>query len=364
MPHQIHQMLPTLGYGDAIGNHVLALRKLFRSSGYESEIFAERWHPRLSGECRHFQEYHRFSHEDNLVLLHYSIGGEINTYATNLPDQVLLYYHNITPAHFFYDVNGELARQLQEARRQLQTLAGKVPAIAGSEYNANELAAMGFKIIGVAPYFVTFDQLDQNLQSQDAHIARQRFAAESSFDWLYVGRLAPNKCVEDVIAAFYYYHSWIQPDSRLLLVGSGEGLDPYVNKLYKQVSRLGLDGDVIFTGPCTDEALPAFFKMANVYVSMSDHEGFCVPILEAMHYQVPVVAYASTAVPYTIGQAGVLIRQKLPVITAEVVHEIEVNELFRQQLIATQQKRLQDFSFDNVKRALAAALAPFSVQVI
>ena len=363
MPRQIHQMLPTLGYGDAIGNHVLALRDLFRSWGYESEIFAERWHPRLADVCHHFQDYRRFNHPDNLVLLHYSIGGEINRYALNLPDRVVLYYHNVTPAHFFYQVNGELARQLHEARQDLQALAGKIPAIAASAYNAQELESMGFDVVGVSFYIITFDRLDSGLSQAGSQEIRRRFDKENSFDWLYIGRLAPNKCIHDIIKSFYYYHAWIQPESRLLLVGTGEGLEPYVDHLYRLVSRLGLDGSVVFAGHYgAEDGLAGFYRMADVYVSMSEHEGFCIPLIEAMHYDLPVVAHASTGVPYTMGQAGVLIHQKDPAVVAEMVHEVEINETLRHQLIKGQHTQLDLFSPDQARAQLREVLQAFSVQ--
>ena len=116
MFRQIHQLLPFIAYGDAIGNQVLELRRLLRELGYASEIFAENWDPRLSDVCRSYHEYRKQSHPDNLVILHYSIGGEVNRLVLSLPDRAVIYYHNITPAHFFYAVNGHMARQCNEAR--------------------------------------------------------------------------------------------------------------------------------------------------------------------------------------------------------------------------------------------------------
>lgn len=357
---QIHQMLPTLTYGDAIGNYTLALRSLFREWGFESEIFAERWHPRLAKECHPYEAYGKRSHADNLVLLHYSIGGEINTYACNLPDKVILYYHNITPPHYFYQVNGELARQLYEARQTLETLAEKFPVIAASPYNAQELEGMGFDVLGVAiPCIGTVERLTHQTDSADAVAVRNRFAKKDTFDWLYLGRLSPNKCVHDVIKAFYYYHTWIRSSSQLLIVGTGEGLEPYVDSLYRLISQLQLDGAIVFAGHCTDEALPAFYEIADVYISMSEHEGFGIPMVEAMVHGRPIVAYASTGVPFTLGNAGVLIKRKEPAIIAEVVHEIELNPDLRQRLIEGQRAQAATFTSEAAKRQIEACLHPF-----
>lgn len=360
MPRQIHQMLPTLTYGDAIGNYALDLRSLFREWGYESEIYAERWHPRLAKDCLAFQEYKKVSHPDNLVLLHYSIGGEINEYALSLAEQVVVCYHNITPPHYFYSVNGELARQLHDARRHLASIAKQVPAIADSVYNAQELEEMGFQVLGVtAPCIGTLERLSRQVDSPEAEEIRRRYGTQDSFDWLCLGRISPNKCVHDVIKAFYYYHTWIQPASRLFIVGTGEGLEPYVDSIHQLVSRLKLDGAVIFAGHCADEALPGFYQLADVYVNLSEHEGFGVPLLESMLNELPIVAHAVTAVPYVLGDAGIHIHQKEPAIIAEVIHELEINEELRQQIILGQRLRLDAFSNDKVKQQMKICLQPF-----
>lgn len=360
MPNEIHQILPTFAYGDAIGNQVLELQRLFREWGYTSEIFAERWHPKLANTCHHFENYHRYSSPDMVLIFHYSIGGDVSQFIQGLPDTVLLYYHNITPAHFFYSVNGEIARQLDEARRMLRQFADTTPALAASPYNKEELEAFGFDVVGVAPYILSFDSLDAGLTSAGADDIRQRFGATDTVDWLYVGRLAPNKCIHDTIKAFYYYHTWIEPASRLLLVGTGDGLQAYVDYLYDLVTELELDGAIVFAGHhAASEGLAAFYQMADLYVSMSEHEGFCIPLLEAMYYETPVVAHKATGVPYTMGDAGVLIDEKVPAYTAEVTHEIITNKTFQHQLLTRQHERLADFSPDAMRAQLHDCLKPY-----
>ena len=354
MKRAIHQILPTLAYGDAIGNQVLELQRLFRAWEYESEIFAERWHPRLAGVCHHYETYHAYSNPENILVFHYSIGGEVVEYVQRLPDQVVLYYHNITPAHFFYRVNGELARLLAQARQQLAELAERFPAIAASPYNAQELEEYGFSVVGVAPYTLAFDALDRGDRTSQAEQIRHTFR-DPSTTWLFVGRLAPNKCIHDIIKAFSVYHNWINPSSRLLLVGTKEGLELYVKELYALVTSLRLDGAVIFPGHYgPDEGLATFYQIADVYISMSEHEGFCIPLVEAMHYDVPVVAYASTGVPFTMGNAGILLRKKVPYVIAELVHEIVTNEDFRQRIVAGQRRRLKSFAPEQARARVRA----------
>lgn len=360
MPREIHQILPTLAYGDAIGNQVLELQSLFREWGYTCKIFAERWHPKLASDCHPFETYHRHSSADTLLIFHYSIGGEVTKFIQGLPDTVLLYYHNITPAHFFYKVNGEIARQLDEARRTLRTFADTTPAIAASPYNKEELEELGFDVLGVAPYILTFDTLDAGLHSAGADKIRRQFGTSNTTDWLYVGRLAPNKCIHDTIKAFYYYHTWIEPASRLILVGTGDGLQPYVDRLYELVTELALDGAVVFAGHhAASDGLAAFYQMADLYVSLSEHEGFCIPLIEAMYYQTPVIAHASTGVPYTLGDAGILIHEKVPAVIAEIAHEVAGDETLRRQLIARQTQRVADFAPDTIRARLHDVLQPY-----
>lgn len=363
MFRQIHQILPTLAYGDAIGNQALELRRLLHKRGYASEIFAEHWHPRLASECHPYEEYRRFSHPDNLLILHYSIGGAVNRFVLGLPDRRVIYYHNITPAHFFYRVNGEMARWLEEARRDLVLFASNTPALAASPYNQQELEALGFKVIGIAPYILTFEQLEFGAASAGAAKIRQRFGKSGTVDWLFVGRLVPNKCIHDIIKTFYYYHTWIVPNSRLVLVGSGEGAESYVADLYRLVTRLGLDGAVVFTGHhAAADGLAVFYQMADLYLSMSEHEGFCIPLIEAMHFDIPVVAFASTGVPYTMGDAGVLFQRKEYPIIAEVVHEIFENRSLRERLVTVQRARLDAFAPEKARARFRACLDALSLQ--
>jgi len=345
MFRQIHQILPFLAFGDAIGNQVLELRRLLREWGYCSEIFAENWDPRLATECRSYQEYARYSHPDNLLILHYSIGGEVNRLVLDVPDRAVIYYHNITPAHFFYWVNGHMARQCAEARRDLPMLAKKkILAIAASPYNADELKSIGFEVLGVVPYIIQFEKLKVGESSPGSVEIRRRFADSNAINWLYVGRLVPNKCSQDIIKVFYYYHTWINPASRILLVGTGAGFEIYTEDLQRLVNRLGLEQAVIFAGHYgAADGLGMFYRMADLYVSMSEHEGFCIPLVEAMYYGLPVLAYASTGVPYTLENAGVMVRHKDYAVVAEIAHEMIANVELRSRLVEGQRARLAAF---------------------
>lgn len=344
VPREVHQILPFFAYGDAIGNQALELRELLRRLGHRSDIFAENWDRRLEQECYPYQAYERHSSPNNLLIFHYSTSGQVNQYVRGLRDRVVLYYHNITPPRFFYWINGELARELEEAQHGLKSFAATIPAIAASPYNAQELQVLGFQMLGIAPYIVRLEQLDKGLAGRGAARILRQFSDPQIFDWLYVGRIVPNKCIQDIIKSFYYFNKWIIPSSRLFLVGSGEGAEDYVRGLVQLTDDLLLGNSVIFAGHYgAAEGLGAFYKIANLYVCMSEHEGFCIPLIEAMHYGLPVIAYAATGVPFTLGNAGVSIKQKNHPMIAEVAYEIMGNERFRSSLLKGQSARLTAF---------------------
>jgi glycosyltransferase involved in cell wall biosynthesis len=167
----------------------------------------------------------------------------------------------------------------------------------------------------------------------------------------------PNKCIQDIIKAFYYYHTWITPESRLLLVGSDAEMGAYAVDLRRLTHRLGLGEAVVFAGPYgAADGLAAFYRQADVYVSMSEHEGYCVPVVEAMYYGIPVMAYASTGVPYTMGEAGVMLLEKEYPVVAEMAHELITNDGLRKQLLAGQRRRLEALSPEMARTQFQACL--------
>jgi glycosyltransferase involved in cell wall biosynthesis len=353
----IHQALPTLGYGDAIGNQVLHIQELLCARGYASEVFAERWDPRYADRCKPYTDYAQHSHAQNLLLLHYSTGGEINDWARYQPDRLGLLYHNITPPHFFAGVNDAQAERVADARDKLGEFKA-YPAIADSPYNQLELEALGFRVLGVVPPVMDLAKLDAELSSPGAKQIDTLFGKRDTIDWLFVGRHVPNKCLHHIIKAFYCFHTFIQPQSRLLFVGNSDGMQPYLDMLYNTVTQLGLDGSVVFAGRVAD-GLAAFYKMADLYISMSEHEGFCVPLVEAMHYDVPILAYDSTNVPFTLGNAGVLVKHKDYRLIAELAHEMTSNADLRNQIIKTQRARLPAFAPEHVASQLFVCLERF-----
>jgi L-malate glycosyltransferase len=358
---RIHQVLATLGYGDAIGHEVLGIQRVLRAAGYESEIFVETADHRLESQTRDYRELVDFSHRDNLLLHHFSLGSKASRTAYALPDRMALIYHNITPPEYFVGVHRTLARQTFRGRRELRAYADRCDlAMGDSEFNRLDLEALGFARTAVLPVVPDFSHLD--------HQPNWLVARDFDDEWtnvVFVGRVIANKKIEDLICWFHAYHTIFNPRSRLLLVGAQTGFERYLAALHQLVARLGAS-HVNFIGHVSDEELVAFYEIADLFLCASEHEGFCVPIVEAFYKQIPVLAYAATAVPSTMDGAGVLFDDRDPIHVATLMDEIVSNAALQDRIVDGQLDavaRLQSKDFAGtllgfVDRILAAPRAP------
>jgi len=341
---KIHQVLATLGYGDAIGHEVLGIRRVLRGAGYESEIFVETADYRLEALTRDYRELVDVSHSDNLLLHHFSLGSRASRIAFALPDRMALIYHNITPPDYFVGVNRTLTRQCFRGRRELQAYAHRCDlAMGDSEFNRQDLDALGFPRTAVLPVVPDFSHLDRD--------PRWMVARDFDDDWtnvMFVGRVIPNKKVDDVIRCFHAYQTIFNPRSRLLIVGAQSGFERYLASLVQLAAALGTQ-HVHFTGHVPDEELVAFYDVADLFLCASEHEGFCVPIVEAFYKEVPVLAYAAAAVPSTMDGAGVLFDDKDPMHVASLMDAIVSNPALRGAIVdgqsaAVERLRAKDFA--------------------
>jgi L-malate glycosyltransferase len=341
---RIHQVLATLGYGDAIGHEVLGIQRVLRGAGYESEIFVETADSRLEGLTRDYRELVDFTHSDNLLLHHFSLGSKASRTAFALPDRMALIYHNITPPEYFVGVHRMLARQCFRGRRELRAYADRCDlALGDSEFNRQDLEALGFPRTAVLPVVPDFSHLDR----------KPNWLVARDFDdeWtniVFVGRVIANKKIEDLITSFYAYQTVFNPRSRLLIIGAQSGFERYLASLHQLVGSLGAS-HVHFVGHVSDEELVAFYEVADLFLCASEHEGFCVPLVEAFYMQVPVLAYAATAVPSTMDGAGVLYEDKDPLHVAGVMDAIVSNaalqdQIVESQLAAVDRLRAKDFA--------------------
>jgi len=355
MPPVVHQIVPNFAFADAVGNQILATRDLLTRLGCETQIYADHWDPRLSDLVKPTADYLSRQAQEHWLILHYCICGHANHVARETTGHLVTYYHNVTPARFFFGYEPAAAACCGQARRQLKGFAGHGATIAASDYNRAELESFGFSVKAVAPYILKLEHLHAGLNTPGSEALRARFAAPDLKTWVYVGRIAPNKRVEEVVRAFHVYHSQIEPRSRLLLVGSRPA-GKYSDEIAALIARLDLQDSVIFPGLFPAESLGVFYELADIYVSLSEHEGFCVPLVEAMSFGVPILAFDSTAVPGTLGGSGVLLHRKEPQVVAEVAHEVIGNHGLRTAIVGRQRERLTDFEPGAMRAQLHKAL--------
>ncbi len=314
MSGSVHQVLATLGYGDAIGHEVLGIQRVLRGAGFASEIFVETADRRLEHLTTDYREMVGHVGADDVLVHHFSIGSRASRTAYAMPGRMALVYHNITPPEYFLGVHKDLVKQCYHGRRELTAYIGRCDlALGDSEYNRQELETLGFQSTGVLPVVPDFTHLDSPPNTMTA----------SAFDdgWtnvMFVGRVIPNKKFEDVIRAFHVYRTRHNPRSRLLLVGSYSGFERYLAMLHSLVARLGTP-DVHFLGHVSNEELTALYDVADLLLCASEHEGFCVPLVEAFYKRIPVLAYAATAVPATMDGGGVLYDTKNPFEVARLI---------------------------------------------
>jgi glycosyltransferase involved in cell wall biosynthesis len=338
----IHQLVHTLSYGDAISTEVLGLQRALQATGRESKIFALHEHPRLKGRSQPVGAL-TSSSEDSDIILHYSLGSPLNPlYAQWSRGKRVLIYHNVTPAHWYSGINARVAADIEQGLEELPHLCKLSDALwADSAFNARELEALGF----------TASVLDLSVDPERWSRARNEgiyslVKGSPGLHILHVGRIAPNKCIEDIIKSFYFLNRYIEPNSRLWLVGIDTDTELYSFALRRLVTSFGLEQSVEFAGCLADEEVRSLYEACSAYVCMSEHEGFCLPLIEAMHFGLPVVGYAAGAIPETLGTAGVVVGEKKPAHIAQLLHQLGTDTQLRREVIERGRARVAAFHFD------------------
>ena len=351
----VHQLLPGFAFGDAISNQAMLIRDYLRVQGYESIIYTEALDPSMTHEAELFSREKLSA--DAAVIYHHSIGSGLMDYLVSLRGPRCLIYHNITPPAFVADHDPALAGQLQQGLDMLPRLAEIFSVSAGvSGFNAEELQRHGFGDPEIMPICV--DPAKWNIPTP---VNRMFELQDGRTNILFVGRIVSNKCQHDLIEAFAVYRRF-DPDARLFLVGGYDDKDPYYRRLVDSIAGHGLKGDVFFAGKVDDAHLHAYFRTAHLYWSMSEHEGFGVPFIEAMWFDVPVLAYKSSAVPETLGSGGILFDTKDQLQeTAALAHLLVHNHSLRGKVLAAQEERRNDFLSDQVFPVLDRLLVKMNV---
>ena len=347
----VHQFVASLEARDAIGNHAMALRALLRKNGFSSEIFV--WHASrsLRSECLMLDEYASRKAPGDTIIYHFSVGSPMTSLFLQAPGRKAIIYHNITPAEFFIGVSDLLYRVVKNGRRELRSIAGRVDlAIAVSEYNRLELVDAGFENTCTVPLLVDFGLYETEPDSEI--ISRYK---DGGTNVIFVGRISPNKKQEDVIEAFAVYKKYIDSQSRLFIIGQNTQVPEYKAILDNLIEKLGVS-DVHLTGGVSQERLNAYYSIADVFLCMSEHEGFCIPLIECMNFGVPVLAYDSSAIGTTLDGSGVLFREKDFGKVAGMIDELGTNEAFRTRIIERQKQRLEAFRPEIVEKQFMDAL--------
>lgn len=348
---KIIQILPTISYGDAVSNETFAIDKIIKSMKFNTEIYAETIGKNLPAKNIHTMKN---LSKDDIIIYHMSTGTNLNFSINKLKCRKIMIYHNITPPEFFRPYNQEMFALTNYGYQGLKFLKSTFDlCIADSEYNKLQLIKYDYKCpIKVCPILIPFKDYKK---SHDQYIIK-----EYSDNWtniIFVGRIAPNKKQEDIIKTFYYYKK-INPKSRLIFVGSWTGMENYYNRLKKYIHTLELN-DVIFTGHITFDKVLAYYKTADIFLCMSQHEGFCVPLVEAMFFNVPIIALDAGAVADTLGKSGVLFSDNKPFHIAEKINQIVNNTNLRNNIIRQQQKRLSYFSYKKTGNLFKEILSDF-----
>jgi glycosyltransferase involved in cell wall biosynthesis len=350
---QVHQLLTSLSYGDAIGNEALAIRARLRAAGFTSDIFAESWEPRMVEHCRPLAEYRSVSGRDSVCLYHFSIGSAAGRMIYHAPDRLVSIYHNITPAEFFLGFHGHLTGLCYHGRRELETFAPRTAlALGDSEFNRRELVAAGYRNTDVLPIVLDFDSY-----RQPASPVVRRLYGDGRTNLLFVGRIIPNKRVDDLIKSFAVYQRHINPKSRLLLVGDTRGHERYQRRLLELIESLRVK-NVVLTGHVPHDDLLAYYQVADAFVCLSEHEGYCVPLVEAMDAGVPVIAYDAGAVRETLDGGGLLLREKPPELVAELVHALMTDAALRGRALEAQRRAIERVRARDFGALLLEKLAP------
>jgi len=351
---RVWQFLPTISNGDAVSNECLAISALLSEKGIENRIAARYDHLRRTSDVRKFEKARKEIEDDDLILYHLSVGEEMNDWFSALPNRKVLIYHNITPSRFFRKYSTDMCRAAEEGREQLARMASAVDAaITVSSYNASELMELGFPKPSVIPILIPFGDYDR-----DPDPKRMQELSDGKTNILFVGRVAPNKCQEDILSVFAEYRKNYDPQARLILAGSYTGMELYFEKIKKYVEKLGLGENVILTGHTSFPEILAFYRSAHAFVIMSEHEGFCVPVVEAFYFGVPVMACDYGAIGETMGNAGVLLDHKDPSRAAAVLNEMVHNEEWRKEEKLRMKEELARFDEQHVKDRIWEVLCP------
>lgn len=357
----VHQFTAVLSGRDAVGFHTMALDELLRELGADTAIYAAHVNPEFKDQARHFDR-HAQDEAPDLIIYQASTGSPVVDYLMTRPEPIVINYHNMTPAEYYYPWRPHMGAELEHGRKQLGQLCPKASAgIADSKFNATELWAFGLSRVEIAPVLMDDAVLPASgVRRLSDVLERGRGRSgdpghESKATALFVGRLAPNKCQHDLLSALAVLRRSL-PNVELALVGVSSA-DSYEAALMDYAKALKVDDAVQFVGSVPLSELVGWYQSADVFVCLSEHEGFCVPLVEAMAWGVPVVAADAAAVPGTLNGAGVLLPDKSPVSVAVAIQRVLSDQALRHDLIERGLGRASELGPAAARKELTQILA-------
>ncbi|EMY77913.1 glycosyltransferase, group 1 family protein [Leptospira weilii serovar Ranarum str. ICFT] len=347
---QVQQFSAGFNPGDAISNQMLEIRNYLRDLEYKGDIFSENIGASKLPFVKKYKTYGK-SPKD-ILFYHHSIHSGVFDFLRSFRSPRVLIYHNVTPHHFFEFYDLKMSYLLKKGREDLKKMKERFDLVfAVSKFNQKELEELEFQNVGILP--ITY-QLSENFPK----IERSNSPVKK---FLFVGRITPNKKQDDLIRLAYAYKSMISDRFQFYLAGfSSRELYLYREELERMLDFYDLRKNVLITGFLSDVELNNLYQEADVFVSMSEHEGFCVPLIEAMVHRIPILAYSGGAVPETLNGAGIIFTEKKFPDLAILLDKILTDLSFQNKILTNQDIRLKEFKKTNSKSVLKKTIETLS----
>ncbi len=355
-PVAIHQFVPTLNPHDATGTHTLMARDILRRAGWRSDIFAEAIHDDLASEAYKHWMYPDHQAAGDVALYQFTTSSAVAEYLLELGLPLILDSHNFTAPELFAGWEPSNVERASRAADELARLASRaLLGLADSSFNARGLRRAGCRHTAVVPVLADYGRV---ATAPDERVATELAAlkADGGADLIFVGRIVPSKAQHELVKALWAYRRLYDPEARLHLLG-GTSSYAYSKSLYDFADDLGLAAAVRIAGEVSDAALSAYFAAADVFVSLSLHEGFGVPLVEAMSAGVPIVTRDAGAVTETVDGAALVLESVEPSYVAAAVHRVRTDERLRCALVERGRRRAAELQGDGVATTLVDAVA-------
>lgn len=347
----VEQFLPAFHYGDAIGNSAYCLHEFLLARGIESRIVALTIDENMRDKAVFFSDYKE--NPASMKVLHFAVPSPLTDFFLEARGKKVMVYHNVTPSHFFVEFSDDLVRFTHEGRNHLKRLSDCFDlSIAVSEYNAGELRDLNFKNVRVFPLMI-------NLADYDKPYSRAYYdlLKDERKNIIFVGRVTPNKKIEDLIKVLFFYKKYLSAAVRLIVAGNPRTLPKYYDAVKDLAGRFYLNSDdVFFTGHIPFSELLSVYRLGDLYLSMSEHEGFCLPLMESCFFQVPIIAYDAGAISETLQGAGLVVKEKDYAHIAGLAEKVMYDEGLNADLKKLQKERIQKYRQDAVPEKLLKIL--------